>query len=35
MEIKGYSERGMVNSLFYEMRYREDGDDLLGENLRD
>jgi len=29
MDIKGYSERGMVNSLFYEMRCREDGDDLL------
>ncbi len=31
MDIKGYSERGMVNSLFYEMKYREDGDGLLGE----
>ncbi len=31
MDIKGYSERGMVNSLFYEMRSREDGDGLLGE----
>lgn len=31
MDIKGYSERGMVNSLFYEMRYREDGKNLLGE----
>ena len=31
MEIKGYSERGMVNSLFYEMRCREDGNDLLNE----
>jgi len=31
MDIKGYSERGMVNSLFYEMRYREDGNDLLDE----
>lgn len=31
MDIKGYSERGMVNSLFYEMRYREDGKNLLDE----
>ncbi len=31
MDIKGYSERGMVNSLFYEMKYREDGDNLLDE----
>lgn len=31
MDIKGYSESGMVYSLFYEMKYREDGNDLLDE----
>ncbi len=31
MDIKGYSERGMVNSLFYEMKYREDWKNLLDE----
>jgi len=31
MDIKGYSERGMVNSLFYEMGCREDGNNLLDE----
>jgi len=31
MDIKGYSERGMINSLFYEMKYREDGKNLLDE----
>ena len=31
MDIKGYSERGMINSLFYEMKCREDGNELLDE----
>ena len=31
MEIKGYSERGMVNSLFYEIKCREEREKLLDE----
>ena len=31
MDIKGYSERGMVNALFYEMTYVENFAKLLDE----
>ena len=33
MKITGYSESGVVNSLFYEMRFTEEGSDLLDEFL--
>lgn len=29
--ITGASERGIVDALFYEMKYAEDGNDLLDE----
>ncbi|MGI9309987.1 MAG: hypothetical protein ACR2P7_00460 [bacterium] len=29
VEIVGYSERGILNALLYEIRYRRDGEDLL------
>ncbi len=33
MDIKGYSERGLINSLFYEIAYSSNGYDLLDELL--
>ena len=31
MEILGYSERGILNSLLYEIRYAKNGDELLNQ----
>lgn len=33
LEVRGYSERGMINTLFHEMRYSPNGIDLLREFL--
>ncbi len=33
MKVRGYSERGAVNGLLYEIRYRDDGAQLLGQLL--
>lgn len=31
MKIRGYLERGTVNSLFFEMKYAEEGNKLMDE----
>ena len=31
MKILGYSERGIINALFYEIRYSKQPETLLGE----
>jgi len=34
LEIRGYSERGMINTLFHEMKYSPNGIDLLRDFLQ-